>query len=1163
MKNKCFTEVIENISDLLWLSKYTGIEINPKNIEKHQNSNEKEDNYPNNQRYRKLYYETDVFDNNDSLVNSAELSMQKINTIHIKRIPKKRLLDSKKNIIKSIKNINKKSRSISLLEIDEDKTVSKIADEGIFDIVFIEKKKKYYSLYLIIDLNNTMSIWNDQLQDFIETVSKAGVFLCIWTYYLDSSLESSIIYKDIGKTKSIEMNKLIIGNKRDIIWVTSDCLGNTWKNGDIYSKIKSWTEYSFTSIIQMFPQRMWMGTALYKTEQIQLFSRVDNPLNKNLTFEYEDKSQNNLKIPVLTMDDLSIKAYSDILNGSLASYINGIIVEKGQDFSEINITSLELSADARIKRFYSQASPLAQKIAFSLSALPVDYNLLLILQEEMFPESNHSHIVEVILGGIIEKKEINNVIRYEFYPGVRSKLNSNISALDSLNIFNQMLPYMSNSKIQNLGLEKILLEPQSLFQEIDISNDETKEQLYLILNNLKRLGGSYYKSAILIDIHYQEEKTNQIKLKNINQKKHKEELSQELQEDIINGISEIKMDKFDNYEFKSHHIHSDDNLVTIRAYSTPENIEIISIIEGDGEYFELSISFELECTLEFNIFKADYYGEDNLENYSITEDLNNHYLSVEDECLLGVECIIKVKFEEENFLNEISISSIENIEIIKKDRDNKVEEKIDKSELEIEGYVISSIKENFLKLLSETNIKELDSYILQDDPRFIEQEVRISSMSEYIPKDIKIIDIEEKNSSYIVNVSFDINTYLELYMHKDDFYSDKNIRNNSIPYVNMNDNDFVIKEINCLINLSVKYNVLVDGINILELGFIEVLDSEIKEEFEKENINESGGNKFYCENCSRWHTFSCNSLDWEVVDTNNRQMGFEKHHTSSFEMKCNCGEDMSITFHCWEYPLGVIDNTDVESKGIKGLSNLCYPTLYELDEDSKLNNDDTYILESLKKYAEEFIGKSLQEILDINQLHEIKHNLEKYKKRRKGYLGNLAKELLFKEKLNEIENLGVNIKTMPIKKLKNGEFRVKERLILSMVDYHNIIHEKWETSNLLEKNRLSLILFFHYEEDKTLLEYKFLDVAILNLNDLNTNYFQQINKDWSIISSKIKRGEAHLLSGPDTKYLSTVTKGANGKARRTQPNSNIEAKPRAFCIKSELLNKIYFSEYYI
>jgi DNA mismatch repair protein MutH len=78
-------------------------------------------------------------------------------------------------------------------------------------------------------------------------------------------------------------------------------------------------------------------------------------------------------------------------------------------------------------------------------------------------------------------------------------------------------------------------------------------------------------------------------------------------------------------------------------------------------------------------------------------------------------------------------------------------------------------------------------------------------------------------------------------------------------------------------------------------------------------------------------------------------------------------------------------------------------------------------------------------------------------------------------------------------------------------------------------------------------EYKIYDelMHVFSEEDLN-----QIQKDWEIIASKIKNGEAHLISESDTLYLAACTKGIDGSKTKSQRNNKEDAKGRAYSLKS-------------
>jgi len=225
-------------------------------------------------------------------------------------------------------------------------------------------------------------------------------------------------------------------------------------------------------------------------------------------------------------------------------------------------------------------------------------------------------------------------------------------------------------------------------------------------------------------------------------------------------------------------------------------------------------------------------------------------------------------------------------------------------------------------------------------------------------------------------------------------------------------------------------------------------------------------------------------------------------------------------------------------------------------------NYDQGSVDSIYRYAIQFIGKNLQDILSQDEISSIKEEITRYKKNRKGHFGDLVEEHLFGIKNNsnafpDFPKANLELKTTPLKSHRTKKFVAKERLVFSMINYMDIVHENWEHSSFLKKNSLLLLMFYLYREEQDLTEYTFKIVHLLNLlNDISNPDIEQIKKDWQFIVDKIERGEAHLLSEGDTSYLGAATKARSSSDRRSQPNSTEKAKPRAFAFKQSYLNML-------
>lgn len=216
--------------------------------------------------------------------------------------------------------------------------------------------------------------------------------------------------------------------------------------------------------------------------------------------------------------------------------------------------------------------------------------------------------------------------------------------------------------------------------------------------------------------------------------------------------------------------------------------------------------------------------------------------------------------------------------------------------------------------------------------------------------------------------------------------------------------------------------------------------------------------------------------------------------------------------------------------------------------------------ESVLEQSQILLHKSLRDIVPKAEIEKVESEVFGYKNRKKGFLGELVEWYAFGKKPDGLSQpdfgvAGVELKTTPLKGHSKNKYVSKERLVFSMINYDEIVHETWEKSSFLKKNKILLLMFYLWVQGKSILDYEFKFIHLLNLlEDISDEDALQIKKDWEFIVAKIKRGEAHLLSEGDTYYLGACTKAANSRVVRDQPMSRTPAKPRAFSLKQQYIN---------
>lgn len=209
-------------------------------------------------------------------------------------------------------------------------------------------------------------------------------------------------------------------------------------------------------------------------------------------------------------------------------------------------------------------------------------------------------------------------------------------------------------------------------------------------------------------------------------------------------------------------------------------------------------------------------------------------------------------------------------------------------------------------------------------------------------------------------------------------------------------------------------------------------------------------------------------------------------------------------------------------------------------------------LQELLNRAEELKGKFISELklqLDVND---------------KGAIGKIIEENGFGIKNNseakpDFQDLGIELKVVPLKESSKGELSVKERTKVCLINYHQIIESTWETSHAKEKLNHVLFVFYQYNKENKLAS-KIKDYYLFELrNQLDEPIIQS---DWYRTKKLVQDGKAHQLSESQNKILAASRSGAGGielSKQPTQPNALIQlnAPQRSFSLKPSYTNVIW------
>ena len=491
-------ETVEQVADMLWLSSYiekSKVEEvkrdEPESKQKRETSKDRESpktikkpkRKPREERLeQEAKKEASVFDN-DASSTQTEIKADPI------RMPKKLSLSHYRAWEKSFRSFYYKVDSTEEFVLDEAKTVDIIAKTKLVQPIFKAKSVKYFHLVMVIEQSSSMDIWSELLLEFQKTIQRFGVFESITFYYLAGVK----LYADRALKREVFHKKIRL-NRQVLLTVVSDCVSSAWHSNHIFKMLEFWSKSVPVSITHMFPKRMWQGTSLYKGFQTSFTAHDFQPLNKQLKSDddYYDEEDNTFNIPIINFEPQSVHAWASVIHGKREKWIDGVILEdlEEESFVDMSGKKKEISKEERVKRYLSQASPLAQKLALYASVLPINFHVIRVLQELKLPESSQIHLAEFFLGGLI-KREVNEKKRvsFDFHEGVRDHFRNQLTATASYRIQELMSNFVSQNLNSSLDFQALIDNPNST-SGLFLSKDEVAF-VKLRAETLLKLGGEY------------------------------------------------------------------------------------------------------------------------------------------------------------------------------------------------------------------------------------------------------------------------------------------------------------------------------------------------------------------------------------------------------------------------------------------------------------------------------------------------------------------------------------------------------------------------------------------------------------------------------------------------------------------------------------------------
>jgi len=401
------------------------------------------------------------------------------------------------NIIKQFQSLRIKQKRLDKVLLDEDKSADYIATTELFYPIFRESKDResYLTLHLIVDINESMFLWEDTLEHFKKSLLNAKLFEDIVIFNLDTKEEKAILSYAKSKRR-IEPISNIFKKEKSLTLLFTDVIGKAWRTNDVFKRILNpWSKHTFVTIVSMLPKRMWQRTPLHQGVSLFMKSQKFLPKNSDLKSEYDFIEETfgieSSKIPIIPYDQHGFEYLSHILTAKKGSWIDTRVFDGLEDIILEAPSTIEIDAKERVDNFFASSTSDTIKLAIYCSVLPLHKK---IIEELIYVKklgNDMDAFSEFYFGGLLDKSVQEDQSVYSFYTGVRRELVNYITMdeVESIyHILNNVIKECSGSKRSMLEL---------LYAQEDIEyklSDEEKGLIELLIEILGEKGRFYQKN---------------------------------------------------------------------------------------------------------------------------------------------------------------------------------------------------------------------------------------------------------------------------------------------------------------------------------------------------------------------------------------------------------------------------------------------------------------------------------------------------------------------------------------------------------------------------------------------------------------------------------------------------------------------------------------------
>lgn len=386
--------------------------------------------------------------------------------------------------LRPLKRPNRKapSRYADEVILDEVATAERAAQDGLWLPVTKQATARWLDLTLVVDTSPSMALWRSTVTEVIAIASRVGAFGSVKIRLLDTHEPVPVLRGGTPATPTRSPTESVDRSGRRILLVMTDGVGQCWRQGGVSPLLAQWAQSMPVAVVHLLPQRLWRRSGLALRRARLNVSGALRP-NSRWTFELPDawiESDSTAEalstavpVPFLELDARWLGWWARLICGGYRHPNDATVLLAGNDARQATQLPCDTSrangspsAEERVSRFLSVASPKAYQLATLLSAVPVSVPVAQLVQARLVPGSGPDHLVEVLTSGLLRPQATTaagrawDTVTFEFVDKTREVLLSGARRTDTAHVVHLVTEHFGDQMHPLRQLRNALENPE-------------------------------------------------------------------------------------------------------------------------------------------------------------------------------------------------------------------------------------------------------------------------------------------------------------------------------------------------------------------------------------------------------------------------------------------------------------------------------------------------------------------------------------------------------------------------------------------------------------------------------------------------------------------------------------------------------------------------------